>query len=1353
MPVESVKENRVNRETSLNTNAQESQNFLSGKIKLNWEVMAFIAILLLAVFTRFYILGERVMSHDESLHTRFSYNLYNEGDFRHTPLMHGPILFHATAFSYYLFGDNDFTSRIYTSVLGVLMVMSPWLFRRWLGRWGVVLASTMLLISPLILYYNRYIRHDTPSIMAALLMMWAIMMYINGPLNQRRRAHWLYIIAFAMIWNLGSKETAFIYIAIFGIFLALYFAVRLIQHFFDVPGKPIFYMSMIGILLGGVMSLGLYIIYDIIQFDLIPNAESVLFSSLTASDQSIFFQWVILTVISVSLVMLMSLLWAYRGRLSEIKWAEVALVGGIMLAVAFVLLILEEVSHTTPTGTEPVTPTEPGSEGAGVGIGGLRWFPMIAIWLISAGTLVFLSLVRRRPENGEKKDKAGRGFWGTMDLFPEFDLIIVIGTLILPWATAFVPYLMRGSSADFVNLANSLPPILNNIIMNVPDINTAEQVGQVFLSFMAWFPLMFVSIAIGIAWNWRRWIVASLIFHVIFAFFFTTVFTNIAGLASGMVYSLGYWLEQQGVRRGSQPQYYYLLIIMPMYEYLPVIGGVLAMFAGMVVFWRQRLSANFQHQTILNRLRMSQQPDIETTSDDESGVSASSTIERPNQDVVLQELHAHRQEQRLEQIPFLIFFAWLAILNLVGYSLAGEKMPWLGTHLTMPLIFLTAWFFGRIFKRIDLRRVIQNGWILYIILPIATITGIQVIAPLLIGEQPFAGLAQDQLQRTYNWLASLVIFLAMIGVVIVLIRRLEWRFVRRQIAVVTFVLLSLVTFRASWMASFINYDDPTEFLVYAHAAPAIKTVLNQIEEFSLRSTDGYELRFAYDNEVSWPYSWYFRNYPNAVFIGDNPTVQNLEDTMIVVVGDGKRSRVEPILEDRYQRFDYKRLWWPMQDYFYLTPDRILNTFDFSADNATANQIRRGLVDIWWSRDYTTYGQALSKSFALTEWPVSDTMHVYIRKDFASQIWEYGVGDGTVLNPLEDIEQNLCSANWVTPEAIQVIESPLGLSRPLQMTIDSEGNLYVAEEGASRITVFDENGEYLNVLGGAGSEPGMFTRPNSVAYDADADYLFVADTWNYRIQALDTDGNPITAWGEINEAGFSAQALPTDGFWGPRDVYVDNGGRIYVSDTGNKRIRVYALEGQEAVFLFDVGSGGSGLGELDEPNGVLVHPDDGRIIVADTWNRRISIFSNTGQFVESFSVRGWYGDLNTLPYLALDAERDLLYMTDSDAGRVLVYDMVGNCVGALGQSSTVASASGFNLLGGITVDDEGYIYVSDAGTGRILKFEPFPLNQSSDTESDASMPESGEDVSEDDAIESNPDMPSETTPEVTAEAVG
>ena len=191
-------------------------------------------------------------------------------------------------------------------------------------------------------------------------------------------------------------------------------------------------------------------------------------------------------------------------------------------------------------------------------------------------------------DNLAANGKGRPGLWGFLYQFPEVDFIVLMGTLILPWTTAVFPRLMGGGSAELSGLSQSMPNGLYNLVAGLPGLGGPEEVGRFLLGLSAFVPLFSLMLVVGLTWNWRRWLVASGIFHVLFAFFFTTVFTNIAGLATGMVYSLGYWLEQQGVRRGSQPQYYYLLIILPVYEYLPIIGSVAAMFAGVTGFWRMR---------------------------------------------------------------------------------------------------------------------------------------------------------------------------------------------------------------------------------------------------------------------------------------------------------------------------------------------------------------------------------------------------------------------------------------------------------------------------------------------------------------------------------------------------------------------------------------------------------------------------------------------------------------------------------------------------------------------------------------------------------------------------------------------
>jgi predicted membrane-bound mannosyltransferase len=1344
------------------TDQNPVDTWLGRRLQINWEVAVYILILVSAILTRFMHLGDRVMSHDESLHTRFSWNLYDSGNFQHTPLMHGPILFHMVALSYSIFGDSDFSARIYTAVVGVMMVMSPILFRYWLKPWGTILVSIGILISPLLMYYHRYIREDTPTIMAGILMIWAILMYLSGPPSVRHKTYWYYVLAFGMIWNLGTKETAFMDVAILGIFLALFWFVRMGQYYMAqrqlvFNGKRAFLLLAFGGMLGAVMSLGTYIVLDVIQFDMFNPPPGTAFQELPAGLQSTYFLWTGLVVLVMMFAIISTAAWGYfkAGR-RGLPWGQIAFMAGIMLASGFALVIVEELSHTTQGRPDAVA--QP-----------IRWFPLVATWAICILVCAFFIVFRRRAGD-RPADRAtqtrGTGLWGFLDLFPEFDLMVVIGTLILPWAAALIPYVMSGTLDDFGMIGRSWEP-LASIVRTLPNPLVAggeniwqdHQVGQVLLGFMAWLPLFVTMIVIGLAWNARQWLITATIFHTIFAFFFTTMFTNLYGLMTGMYYSLGYWLEQQGVRRGSQPQYYYLLIIMPMYEFLAIAGSVGAMFAGLTIFWKRaaeedKAEEELEAQIIKEAGKSKRPPAVdaamgEENSDGYSDETAEWRSDEPVDNVPLQpgevyldergveidprvmaraetlaetgsathsidsiqRLYALRESQRLEELPFLITWSWVAVFNLILLTLAGEKMPWLATHMTLPMLFITGWFVSKIVVKLDLREFLRRGWVQVLLIVVIIIAGLRVVGPFLMGDAPFSGLGVSQLRATNNWL------LALAGLVIasILLVRLStsWAAMRRLIGVALFGFLAFLTARSAWMASFINYDYPTEYLVYAHSAPAVKTVLEMIDELSLRITDGNELVFAYDNEVSWPYSWYFRNYPRAVYFDTTPTNQRLADAIVVIAGDGNRARVEAIIEDRYQHYRFVRMWWPTEDYKFLTVDRVNNLLDFNPANTSAAQVRRGIFDIWWARDYTQFGLAVGKDFSLPRWPVQNAMNVWIRKDVVAQIWAFGTGDGTVENPLDNLPVNQCNANFQDLQPMQILTSaPIPLARPLAMTFGPDGNLYVAEEGNHRISVFDPStGAYLTSHGVAGTslESLELNRPNSLTFDQNGNPIIV-DTWNFRIKQMSPDFAEVaTVWGQMGLYGLNAPTVPTDGFWGPRDAKVDAQGRVLIMDTGNKRVRVYEIIDGVAVWSFDIGRGGSGPGELDEPTSLVIHPVDGRIFIADMWNQRIAVFSADGQFLTNYPVRAWSQKTGNAPYLALDVNRNLLYATDPDAGRVLVYTIDGECVGSFGSLAlTSAMANQFGLASGIAVDDQGFVYVSDAALGRILKFQPFPV---------------------------------------------
>ena len=141
------------------------------------EFLLALLILLLAIASRFYDLESRVMSHDESEHTYFSWLLAETGKYQHTPITHGPLQFHILALTYRLFGDTDATSRFPAAFCGVLAIGMLYAFRRWLGRWGALVGMVLMLVSPYMLFYTRYVRNEALLLPVTLLMFIGIFRY------------------------------------------------------------------------------------------------------------------------------------------------------------------------------------------------------------------------------------------------------------------------------------------------------------------------------------------------------------------------------------------------------------------------------------------------------------------------------------------------------------------------------------------------------------------------------------------------------------------------------------------------------------------------------------------------------------------------------------------------------------------------------------------------------------------------------------------------------------------------------------------------------------------------------------------------------------------------------------------------------------------------------------------------------------------------------------------------------------------------------------------------------------------------------------------------------------------------
>jgi uncharacterized protein (TIGR03663 family) len=1099
----------------MNSEASITKNYIS--IKLDYEKIVWVAILLFAAVSRFYDLGARVISHDESLHTYYAWELSQGRGFEHSPLMHGPFQFHIVAFSYFLFGDSDFTSRIPSAVFGLAAVGVLWYFRDYLGKVGALVAAGLITISPMMLYYSRYVRNEALVVVWVLIMLLAVAKYFRN-----RQSKWLYVIAGVTAFNHATKEVAFLYDAIWMLFLGLLFVRDNIRDKWE---NEILKKVFLSLLIGAV-----------------------------------FF----------GLLVLMSLTYDIAGSVMATK-ASLANLTDI------------------------------------VSISGMISLGLVAL----AAAAVFVAR------------------WRLLYTYPSFHVLVLISSLVLPQIVAFpVRFLLGSDPLDYSSAG-------------------MWRTGSAFVV------LVLISFVVGITWDRKKWVVCAGIFYSIYILFFTTVFSNGGGLTSGFVGSLGYWMEQQSVERGSQPWYYYLLVLIPMYEYLPAIGTMVGGWL-FTIGWKRDKA-------------------------DRRRYFGNNSFDFPI-------------------VSFLIFWCLSAF---VIYIYAGEKMPWLTVHLTLPMILISSWAFGSWIRRVDwIRLGASKGLVLSVMLLVVGLVLfdlLKILVPIIVGwnssgdSVPFQGTTLLQLEDTMAFLASLVVLILATVAVMHLIKQIGLHQFRHITKMLVVVVLCVLTVRTSIIANYIKFDEQTEFINYASGAPGIKIVMEQVEEISRATTDGLGIKIAYDDDVSWPFTWYLRDYNNQVFYGGEPSRQVFQDTPLVIAGNNNWPKVEALLKNNYHTFEYIRMWWPMQDYFGLGYESVLN-------NITNPERLAALWDIWYRRDYTRYGQINDVDYSLANWPVVDRMRFYVEKTLAAKLWD--IGSMTTMHPIS-FEVDPFESVSVTRIASFVWGSNGNNSgefnRPRDVAVSSNNEVYVADTFNHRIQKFDKNGnlllkwgEYGSIQQTEGASRGL-NEPWGLAVSTN-DMIYVADTWNHRIVKFDSDGGWVTSWGSFGD-GVDLYSM-----WGPREVTIGPDGLVYVADTGNKRISVFT---QDGVAVRQIGQAGSFEGELEEPVGVAVGLD-GQIYVADTWNARIQVFNNEGSYLREWPVSEWEGQsLDNKPYLAID-NTDRIFATAPEGYRILVWDLYGNPI--LGWGNFGNDLQSFDLPTGIDLDADGGLYVTDTDNDRVMYFD-------------------------------------------------
>ena len=185
-----------------------------------------------------------------------------------------------------------------------------------------------------------------------------------------------------------------------------------------------------------------------------------------------------------------------------------------------------------------------------------------------------------------------------------------------------------------------------------------------------------------------------------------------------------------------------------------------------------------------------------------------------------------------------------------------------------------------------------------------------------------------------------------------------------------------------------------------------------------------------------------------------------------------------------------------------------------------------------------------------------------------------------------------------------------------------------------------DGRLVKTIGKKGSGNLQFNVPFGITVDQNNGKVYVAELYNHRIQVLNSD---LTFSHTFGSEGRTKGKLMQ-----PNGVALDSEGFVFVADTFNHRIQRFSPNGDP---LFDIGSEGSKPGEFKHPEKLVIAND--YIYVTEHDNSRISVFKTDGKFVRCFGTKYEEGGLVWPRGITLDDDGNL-YVADYTLNRILKY---------------------------------------------------------------------------------------------------
>ncbi len=228
---------------------------------------------------------------------------------------------------------------------------------------------------------------------------------------------------------------------------------------------------------------------------------------------------------------------------------------------------------------------------------------------------------------------------------------------------------------------------------------------------------------------------------------------------------------------------------------------------------------------------------------------------------------------------------------------------------------------------------------------------------------------------------------------------------------------------------------------------------------------------------------------------------------------------------------------------------------------------------------------------------------------------------------------------------------------------------------------------------------LFKRPHAIyenPYDPEK-HVWVVDDHNMAIFEFTNDGKQLVKTiGTVGVAGADDKHFnrPTFIAWLPDST-------MFVADGYNgTRVAKFDKDGK---FLLSFGQKGTPPndtrpGYLNVVHGIAVDPKTHRVYVSDRSNHRLQVFDEMGNFVEQWP----FEKTSSVNFLYIGADRNL-WAFDDTTSKVVEYDLDGHLLYAWGTQRL--SSDGSSNMHGMSVDQQGNLYVAEVANGRAQKFTP------------------------------------------------